>query len=153
MVIFPVQIPFQADSPVPVIEQPHLNGKSMCRACWNEQANRSLWSLCLGTLGRYIFFPWPEWLMLWLAPVKTNDASRLIAGHGCHLEDGKCWLSDRACCHGDGVLSRVALVDGDYLEGRGWNVEVCEAGVLQVVKVTLGQSVPGLQNTKSNKKL
>lgn len=33
-------------------------------------------------------------------------------------------------------------MDGDYLEGRGRDVEVCEAGVLQVVKVSLGQSVP-----------
>lgn len=45
-------------------------------------------------------------------------------------------------CHGDAVLGRVALVDGDYLEGRGRDVEVREPGVLQVVKVALGQSVP-----------
>lgn len=33
-------------------------------------------------------------------------------------------------------------MDGDYLEGRGRDVEVCEPGVLQVVKVALGQSIP-----------
>lgn len=39
-------------------------------------------------------------------------------------------------------------MDGDYLEGRGRDVEVCEAGVLQVVKVTLSQSVPGVQRVQ-----
>lgn len=33
-------------------------------------------------------------------------------------------------------------MDGDYVEGWGRDVEVCEPGVLQVVKVALGQSVP-----------
>lgn len=91
--------------------------------------------------------------MLQLALVKTNDASGLIAGRGCHLEDGKCWLGNRACCHGYGVLGWVALMDGDYLEGRGRDVEVCEAGVLQVVKVSLSQSVPVMVNTELIKKL
>lgn len=36
-------------------------------------------------------------------------------------------------------------MDGDYLEGRGRDVEVREAGVLQVVKVSLGQSVPAMR--------
>lgn len=33
-------------------------------------------------------------------------------------------------------------MDGDDLEARGRDVEVSEPGVLQVVKVALGQSVP-----------
>lgn len=44
-------------------------------------------------------------------------------------------------------------MDGNYLEGRRRDVEVCEACVLQVVKVTLGQSVPGVQNKKPKTKL
>lgn len=44
-------------------------------------------------------------------------------------------------------------MDGDYLEGRGRDVEVCEPGVLQVVKVALGQSVPGVNNTELHAKL
>lgn len=38
-------------------------------------------------------------------------------------------------------------MDGDYLEGGGRDVEVCEAGVLQVVKVSLRQRVPVPDNT------
>lgn len=37
-------------------------------------------------------------------------------------------------------------MDRDYLESRGRDVEVCEPGVLQVVEVALGQSVPGVHN-------
>lgn len=44
-------------------------------------------------------------------------------------------------------------MDSDYLEGRGRDVEVCEPGVLQVVKVALGQSVPGENNIELKKKL
>lgn len=44
-------------------------------------------------------------------------------------------------------------MDSDYLEGRGRDVEVREPGVLQVVEVALGQSVPGVNNTESHAKL
>lgn len=72
-------------------------------------------------------------------PRARRDARRV---KGRHLEDGECGLGDGARRHGDGVLGRVALVDGDDLEARGRDVEVSEPGVLQVVKVALGQSVP-----------
>lgn len=85
--------------------------------------------------------------MLQLGPNRSNSVSGETAGQGCHLEDGKCRLSNRARCHGDCVLGQVALMDGDYLEGGGRDVEVCEAGVLQVVKVSLRQRVPVPDNT------
>ena len=44
-------------------------------------------------------------------------------------------------------------MDGDYLESRRRDVQVCEPGVLQVVEVALGQSVPAVNNTEFNKKL
>jgi len=62
---------------------------------------------------------------------------------GRHLEDGERGLGDGARRHGDAVLGRVALVDGDDLEARGRDLEVCEPRVLQVVEVALGQRVPG----------
>lgn len=46
-------------------------------------------------------------------------------------------------CRGDAVLHGLALVDGHYVEGRGRDVEMREPGIFQVVKVALGQSVPG----------
>lgn len=54
--------------------------------------------------------------------------------------------------HGDAVLGRLTLVDGDDLECRRSDVEVCEAGVLQVVEVALGQSVPGVNSVQLNMK-
>lgn len=39
-------------------------------------------------------------------------------------------------------------MDGDYLECRRRYVEVCESGVLQVVKVAFGQSVPDVDNAE-----
>lgn len=33
-------------------------------------------------------------------------------------------------------------MDGDYLKGRGVDVEICEPGILQVVKVSFSQSIP-----------
>lgn len=41
-------------------------------------------------------------------------------------------------------------MDGDYLEGGGRDVEVCEPCVLQVVEVALGQSVPEESNMELN---
>lgn len=87
-------------------------------------------------------FNWPWWILM------TIVTSVRMAGQGCHLEDGKGWLSNRARCHRDGVLRRVALMDGDYLEGRRRYVEVCEPGILQMMKVTLCQSVPEVDNAE-----
>lgn len=53
-------------------------------------------------------------------------------------------------CHVDGVLRRVTLMDSDYLEGWRRYVEVCEPGVLQVVKVAFSQSVPEPDNININ---
>lgn len=39
-------------------------------------------------------------------------------------------------------------MDGDYLEGRRRYVEVCEPGILQMMKVTLRQSVPEVENAE-----
>lgn len=39
---------------------------------------------------------------------------------------------------------------GDYLEGWGRYVEVSEPGVLQVVEITLSQSVPKVDNMGLN---
>lgn len=39
-------------------------------------------------------------------------------------------------------------MDGDYLEGRRRYVEVCEPGILQMMKVTLRQSVPEVENVE-----
>lgn len=78
--------------------------------------------------------------------MKTNDAgvARATAGaRGCHLEDGERRLGNGPRRHGDAVLRPLALVDGDYVEGRRRDVQVREPSVLQVVEVALGQSVPG----------
>lgn len=78
--------------------------------------------------------------------MKTNDAglTRATAGvRGRHLEDGERRLGNGPRRHGDAVLRPLALVDGDYVEGRRRHVQVREPSVLQVVEVALGQSVPG----------
>lgn len=81
-----------------------------------------------------------------MSSAKTNDAdtARATAGaRGRHLEDGERRLGNGPRRHGDAVLRPLALVDGDYVEGRRRDVQVREASVLQVVEVALGQSVPG----------
>ena len=60
-----------------------------------------------------------------------------------HLEEGKAGLGGgQAGGHGQAVLAGLALVDGDNLEGRWREVQVGQAGVLQVVEVPLCQRVP-----------
>jgi len=60
-----------------------------------------------------------------------------------HLEDGEAGLGrGQAGGHGQAVLAGLALVDGDDLEGGRREVQVGQAGVLQVVEVPLRQRVP-----------
>lgn len=76
----------------------------------------------------------------------TDDAeaaSATAGARGCHLEDGERRLGNGPRRHGEAVLRPLALVDGDYVEGRRRDVQVREPSVLQVVEVALGQSVPG----------
>lgn len=62
--------------------------------------------------------------------------------HLTHLEYGKAGLGDNrgVWCGSCTGLTRVTLVNGDDLEGR--QVQVGEAGILQVVEVPLRQGVP-----------
>lgn len=66
---------------------------------------------------------------------------------GAHLEDGKAGFGrGPAGGHGQAVLAGLALMDGDDLKGGRWQVEVRQAGVLQVVEIPLCQRVPGGHN-------
>lgn len=62
---------------------------------------------------------------------------------GAHLEDGEAGFGGGpAGGHGQAVLAGLTLMDGDDLKGGWGQMQVRQAGVLQVVEIPLCQCVP-----------